>query len=52
MKCKLVKGKDGFSFNKVYDLTYAGRVYWVINDYGECICDCDESFRILDLNYD
>lgn len=47
MKCKLVKGKDGFSFNKIYDIKFAGDVYWVTNDYGEVICDADESFEII-----
>jgi hypothetical protein len=47
MKCKLVKGKDGFSFNKIYDIKFAGVVYWVTNDYGEVICDADESFEII-----
>lgn len=37
MKCKLVKGRDGFSFNKIYDIKFAGDVYWVTNDYGEVI---------------
>lgn len=47
MKCKLVKGKDGFSFNKIYDIKFAGNVYWVTNDYGDVICDADESFEII-----
>ena len=45
MKCKNVKGKDGFTLGKIYDVLYAGRVYWVINDHGERICDSDESFE-------
>ena len=45
MKCKNVKGKDGFTLGKIYDVLYAGRVYWVENDYGERICDSDESFE-------
>ena len=47
MKCKLIKGKDGFSFDKTYDVKFSGRVYWVTNDYGERICDPDESFEII-----
>ena len=45
MKCKNVKGKDGFTVGKIYDVLYAGRVYWVENDYGKRICDSDESFE-------
>ena len=45
MKCKNVKGKDGFTLGKIYDILYAGRVYWVENDYGKRICDSDESFE-------
>lgn len=45
MKCKNVKGKDGFTIGKIYNVLYAGRVYWVENDYGERICDSDESFE-------
>ena len=45
MKCKNVKGKDGFTLGKIYNLLFAGRVYWVENDYGERICDSDESFE-------
>ena len=45
MKCKNIKGKDGFTVGKIYNLTFAGRVYWVINDRGERICDADESFE-------
>ena len=45
MKCKNVKGKDGFTIGKIYNVLFAGRVYWVENDYGERICDSDESFE-------
>lgn len=45
MKCKNVKGKDGFTLGKTYDVLFAGRVYWVENDYGKRICDADESFE-------
>lgn len=45
MKCRNVKGKDGFTLGKIYNLLFAGRVYWVENDYGERICDSDESFE-------
>lgn len=49
MKCKLRKGKDGFSFEKIYDIHYLGNyVYWIKNDYNEIIYDSDESFQIID----
>ena len=47
MKCRNVKGKDGFTLGKIYDLQFAGRVYWVVNDYDERICDSDESFELV-----
>ena len=45
IKCKCVKGMDGFTWGNVYDVEFAGRVWWAVNDYGKRVCGASESFE-------
>jgi len=45
MKCKCVKGIDGFTWGETYDVKFAGRVWWAVNDYGKKVCGASETFE-------
>ena len=48
IKCKCVKGMDGFTWGNVYDVEFAGRVWWAVNDYGKRVCGASESFDTIE----
>ena len=45
IKCRCVKGMDGFTLGDTYDVEFAGRVWWAVNDRGERVCGASESFE-------
>lgn len=45
VKCKCVKGMDGFTHGNTYDVEFAGRVWWTTNDLGKRVCGASESFE-------
>ena len=45
MKCKCVKGIDGFTWGETYDVKFAGRVWWAVNDDGKKVCGASETFE-------
>jgi hypothetical protein len=47
IRCKCVKGRDGFTLGDTYDVVFAGRVWWAVNDRGERVCGADECFDII-----
>ena len=47
VKCKCVKGIDGFTWGNTYDVEFVGRVWWAVNDNGERVCGASESFEEL-----
>lgn len=44
LRCKCVKGLDGFTWGEVYDVEFAGRVWWAVNDDGKRVSGASESF--------
>jgi len=44
LRCKCVKGLDGFTWGKVYDVEFVGRVWWAVNDDGKRVSGASESF--------
>lgn len=45
MKCKCVKGLDGFTWGNIYEVKFCGRVWWAVNDNGEHVRGSSESFE-------
>jgi hypothetical protein len=44
LRCKCVKGLDGFTWGEIYDVEFAGRVWWAVNDDGKRVSGASESF--------
>lgn len=44
LRCKCVKGLDGFTWGEVYDVEFVGRVWWAVNDDGKRVSGASESF--------
>ena len=51
IKCKCVKFMDGFIPGDIYDVEFAGVVWWAVNDDGKRVCGHGEQFEPIKIPF-